>query len=279
MKINNKVKKSLIIIIIISVILLMITLFNIFNIEDDNVKIEEINDNIFENVEIYEKEDIIIDDEFLEDEYVEDNEYTYENMYFSYMNTSYIDVDLTKLKEINSDTVGWIQVKGTKINYPIVQTSNNDYYINHAFDKTYNTAGWVFLDYRNKLDLSDSNTIIYGHSRLNETMFGSLYTLLSEAWISNKDNHLIKISTSYSNSVWQIFSVYVIDTTNDYLNISFTNKGFIEFAYLIKARSDVYFDDEISITSNDQVLTLSTCYNWPEDKRLVVHALLLKSSG
>ena len=70
-----------------------------------------------------------------------------------------IDVDFTELKKVNSDVKGWIQVNGTNINYPFVQTKDTKFYLNHSFDKKYNDAGWVFLDYRNNIDLSNKNNI------------------------------------------------------------------------------------------------------------------------
>ena len=104
-----------------------------------------------------------------------------------------LEVDFNELLSKNSDTVGWIEVKGTNINYPIVQTTNNEYYLNHAFDKTKNDAGWVFMDYRNDAKNFDQNTIIYAHSRYNQTMFGSLKNILSSSWYNNKNNHIIRM--------------------------------------------------------------------------------------
>ena len=80
--------------------------------------------------------------------------------YWYYIKFPLIDVDITELKEKNSDTVGWINVNNTNINYPFVQTKDNSYYLNHSFDKKYNEAGWVFLDYRNNNDLNNKNNLI-----------------------------------------------------------------------------------------------------------------------
>lgn len=85
-----------------------------------------------------------------------------------------INVDFNELKKFNSNTKGWIQVNGTNINYPFVQAKDNKFYLTHSFDKSYNSAGWVFLDYRNNINELSKNTIIYAHGRLDTTMFGSL---------------------------------------------------------------------------------------------------------
>lgn len=193
------------------------------------------------------------------------------DIYFDYMNLKFIDVDINKLKTFNPDTIGFIKVMGTNINYPFVQTSDNDYYLNRSYDKTYNNAGWIFLDYRNNR-FDDKNTIIYGHGRINGTMFGSLKDTLKSSWQSNKDNYIIKISTEKENSIWQIFSVYKIATTSDYLQTVFNDNEFESFISLIKNRSSYNFETEV--TNEDKVLTLSTCYN--DNDKMVVHAKLIK---
>ena len=226
---------------------------DIMNNINENISINEINDN--ENTEIInEPEDLTSD-------------------YWYYITFPLIDVDFTELKKKNSDTVGWINVNNTNINYPFVQTSDNDYYLTHSFDKTYNDAGWVFLDYRNNSDFSDKNTIIYAHSRLDKTMFGSLSKVLKEDWYTNKDNHIIRISTETENTLWQIFSVYVIETESYYITTNFSsNSEYQSFLDTIKSRSKYNFDAELS--TNDNILTLSTCYS--DTEKTVVHAKLIK---
>lgn len=193
------------------------------------------------------------------------------DIYFDYMKLKFIDVDINKLKTFNPDTIGFIKVMGTNINYPFVQTLDNDYYLNRSYDKTYNNAGWIFLDYRNN-EFNDKNTIIYGHGRINGTMFGSLKDTLKSSWQDNKDNYIIKISTEKENSIWQIFSVYKIATTSDYLQTTFSDNEFESFISLIKGRSSYNF--ETNVTNEDKVLTLSTCYN--DNDKMVVHAKLIK---
>lgn len=193
------------------------------------------------------------------------------DIYFDYMKLKFIDVDINKLKTFNPDTIGFIKVMGTNINYPFVQSTDNDYYLNRSYDKTYNNAGWIFLDYRNN-EFNDKNTIIYGHGRINGTMFGSLKDTLKSSWQNNKDNYIIKISTEKENSIWQIFSVYKIATTSDYLQTTFSDNEFESFISLIKERSSYNF--ETNVTNEDKVLTLSTCYN--DNDKMVVHAKLIK---
>lgn len=193
--------------------------------------------------------------------------------YWSYIEMNLIDVDFTDLKQKNSDTVGWIQVNGTNINYPFVQTTDNKYYLTHSFDKSYNSAGWVFIDYRNnKIDF-DKNTIIYAHSRKNNTMFGTLRKILKNGWLNNTENHVIKLSTETENTLWQVFSVYRIPTTNDYIQVNFIDDlEFINFGNMLIERSAYNFNT--SISAEDKILTLSTCYD--DNDKVVLHAKLIK---
>lgn len=164
-------------------------------------------------------------------------------------------------------------MNGTNINYPFVQTYDNRYYLTRSFDKSYNQAGWVFLDYRNSIDTLNKNNIIYAHGRLDETMFGSLKNILTSGWVNNINNHIVKLSTEKHNTLWQVFSVYKITTTNDYIQVYFSsNSEFLEFGNMLINRSNYKFNTNIN--ENDKILTLSTCYN--DYEKVVLHAKLIK---
>lgn len=214
---------------------------------------------------------------------IEDNENTenvnppidQDNPYWNYIKMNLIDVDFSKLKKINKEVKGWIQVNGTNINYPFVQTTNNSYYLNHSFDRSYNQAGWVFLDYRNDIDNLDKNTIIYAHGRTDETMFGSLKNIIKSNWYKNPDNYVIKMSTAKENTLWQVFSVYHIKTTNDYIQSNFSSdEKYQVLLDELKNRSIYRFN--VDLNSSDKILTLSTCYNKTE--KVVMHAKLVKKT-
>ena len=196
-----------------------------------------------------------------------------ENPYWDFIKMNLINVNFGELKEKNPDTVAWIQVSGTNINYPVVQTDNNDYYLTHAFDQSWNDAGWVFMDYRNDTSSFDKNTIIYAHSRLDHTMFGTLRNVLSNGWLNDSSNYVIKLSNEYENTLWQVFSVYKIPTTSDYLQINFGG-DFENFVNMLKDRSQ--FDFNTTVSSSDRILTLSTCYD--DNTKTVLHAKLIKRS-
>ena len=131
------------------------------------------------------------------------------------------------------------------------------------------------MDYRNSSDLNNKNTIIYAHSRLDKTMFGSLSKVLKSNWYKNKDNHIIKISTPNENGLYQIFSVYKIKAEDYYITTNFnTNNDYLNFLNTIKNRSIYNFN--ITLNENDTIITLSTCYS--DTERTVVHAKKIKKS-
>lgn len=200
------------------------------------------------------------------------NQVYYPNDYWDYINIPIINVNFNELLQKNPDTVGWIKVNGTKVNYPIVQTDNNDYYLKHDFNKRNNINGWVYADYRVNFTNFGKNTIIYAHNLTNRTMFGSLVETQKQYWYTNEDNKYIKISTPTSNSVWAVFSTYTIEPITDYLRTNFKNHNYQEFLNKMKARS--IYDFGIEVTEDDKILTLSTC-NDAGTKRIVVQAKMV----
>ena len=149
----------------------------------------------------------------------------------------------------------------------------NDYYLNHSFDKSSNGGGWLFMDYRNNKSEFDQNTIIYGHGRKNNTLFGTLNKILNDDWVNDTNNYVVKLSTEKENTLWQVFSVYRIPTTSDYLKTDFyTDDDFINFSQTLINRSAYNFNTSVSPT--DRILTLSTCYN--NSEKVVLHAKLIK---
>lgn len=265
-KLLTSKKTILSLISLICFVTLIISLFNIFGWFKDNKQIDEEAKETVEKADIQEVSDnentIKIENEIKEDD-----------LYWKYIDTKLINVNFNELKKENKDTVGWIQVMGTNINYPIVQTMNNDYYLTHSFKKKANLGGWIFLDYRNNIKELDKNTIIYGHGRLDTSMFGSLKNIFTNNWLKNTDNFIVKISTESHNTLWQVFSVYKIPTTNDYIQVNFKNNiDFENFYTMLLNRSEHNFNT--NVTTKDKILTLSTCYN--DNDKVVLHAKLIK---
>ncbi len=180
----------------------------------------------------------------------------------------HINVDFDELKKINSDTVGYINVPNTNVDYVVVKGKNNDYYLKHNFNKKKNIAGWIFADYRNRIDGEDNNLIIYGHETHDGSMFGSLSNLLEEDSINN-NNLVINFITTSGAKQYQVFSIYTIKPEEHYITTEFKKNEFEEFKKEMKERSKYKVDIDIS---DKNIITLSTCANHGA-KRLVVHAI------
>ena len=244
--------------------------YKVYSWYNDNKEVDNISDDVLKNTKVKEKKDNNNTENVNPPEDIS-------NDYWDYIKMNLLEVDFNELLKKNPDTVGWIQVKGTNINYPIVQTTDNSYYLTHAFDKTKNEAGWVFMDYRNDPVNFNQNTILYAHSRLTGSMFGSLKNILNSSWYSNKENHIIRLSTPTENTMWQVFSVYTIPKESYYITPSFnSNEAYLEFLNTIKSRSEVDFSG--TVNTNDKILTLSTCKD-NFGNRVVMHAKLIKKEA
>ena len=167
-------------------------------------------------------------------------------------------LDFDKLYNINSDTVGWIEIRNTNVNFPIVQTSDNEYYLNHSFYKVENGDGWIFMNSTNASNFKDSNTIIFGHDTHGSYMFSDLKKLYDGLL----GNYIpINIYTKDGNNYYEAFSIFLVDeNNNDYLRSVLTEDEIKEA--INKSRYD--FNQEV--TTNDNILTLSTCYHSSREK-------------
>lgn len=179
------------------------------------------------------------------------------------------------LHAVNENIVGWVTVDGTKLDNPILQADDNDFYLERNFKDNYSRAGSVFMDYRNDLMNLGKNTIVYGHAMRNDTMFGSLKKYSDQAYAD--ENAMIYFDTLYESYDIEVFAAY--ETTIDfyYIETDFANDDeFSHFIDEVEARSLI--DMGITVNPDDKILTLSTCNNSvnSKDKRYVVHGKLVK---
>lgn len=247
--------KLLFIILVIVVTILLFSLFKITTWYIDGTKINNIILDMKQKIPRVEKSE---------------NEETENYCGTSCLNSTFLEVDINALQNQNEEAVGWIQIPETKIDYPFVQHNDNIYYLNHSFDKKKNEAGWIFLDRRNNINDLDQNTILYAHGRVDKTMFGSLNNALKKETALPK---VVKLSTKDYNYLFEVFSLYKIKTTRDYLNINYQNaEEYEKFLQKIKNRSAHTFS--VEVTKEDKIITLSTCYNIEE--KTVLHAKLIK---
>lgn len=185
------------------------------------------------------------------------------------------DLSLEQLQGLNPDTVGWIRVAGTNVNYPIVQTTDNDYYLKRDFYRRWTNAGWIYGDYRCHFDnlSANKNLIIYGHGRLDMSMFGSLEYCRRAWWLNNPGYHTIYLATESGTTAWKVFAVYPTSIDFYYIQTNFAHDtAFTMLVDEMKARS--IHDFGVEVHADDTILTLSTCVT--DADRLVVNAVLVK---
>lgn len=198
----------------------------------------------------------------------------------------YLNVNLAKAKEINSEVLGWFyfsgpsSVYGLPINNALMKTTDNDHYLNYDVYNESDVNGAIYMDYRNYNDiLKNRNTIIYGHARNHRAFAGLKYLNTTQRWYLDANNHFIKIQTGDVNTVWQVFSWYETTSTADYTRINFSSdQEFIDYANKLQSRNQIPQLQTFTFTADSKILTLSTCKGSDESKRVAVHAVLVKST-
>ena len=185
--------------------------------------------------------------------------------------TVWPEVDFEALQAVNPDVVAWIFIEGTSINYPVVQGTDNSYYLDHLFDGTYNNAGSIFMDYRNERDLSDRNTVFYGHRMQSKTMFATIVEYKNQSFY---DAHPIcLIMTPNGNYKLEFFAGYVTDLNSQAWKLEFESDE--EYAqWLEEAISKSTFSSPVQPAAQDRVVTFSTCTYEYNDARYVLVGVL-----
>lgn len=180
----------------------------------------------------------------------------------------------TTVLDDNSDIIGRITA-APDITYLVTQYSNNEYYLTRGYDREDSKSGTIFLDYRcnaKTLDLQ-GHYILYGHHMKNGTMFAHLMEYKNIEFV--EQNPVIRFDTLYEDYEWEIFSVYVTDTDFYYINTVFENdEEWLTFLHTIKQKS--MFDLGVRLSTDDVLLTLSTCTYEFDNARFVIHARLIK---
>lgn len=183
-------------------------------------------------------------------------------------------INFDDLFEENKDIVGWIYSENTPINYPIVQSSDNDYYLRRLLDGSGNIAGSIFMDYRNSADLTDLNTLIYGHNMKNDTMFGSLKKYRHQEYYDKHPNmylstpegdFYIELIAGYETDIFS--NIYILPETKEELDVLYEE---------IIERST--FETKASFQEGDRLITFSTCSNGPDTSRYVLVGKIINIS-
>ncbi len=177
-------------------------------------------------------------------------------------------VDFATLKEMNEDSVAWIILYGTNINYPVLQGEDNDFYLHHTFNKKANAAGSVFIDAAIEEGMEGKNVIVYGHNMRNGSMFGTLAYYKNEQMFKNYPAFLV-----YTENGAYEYAIYAAFTTtagsNVYIPDFGSEESFLEYIDRMKGLS--LYDTGVEVSADDKIMTLSTC-SGSNNGRFVVQA-------
>lgn len=176
------------------------------------------------------------------------------------------------LKSVNEDFKGWLYYEPLELSYPVVRGDDNDYYTHYTFEKEKNNSGAIFMDFLNKPDFSDYNTIIYGHNMRNGTMFGSLKKLLSDEEML-EENPYFYVFTEDKSYMYEIFAVYITRADSQTYDLIDDVEAQEEYLAYIEKTATWLSDKEV--TGEDRVVTLSTCHGLHSNNRTVVHGVLI----
>jgi sortase B len=176
-------------------------------------------------------------------------------------------IDLTGLKAINDEAIGWIEIPGTSISYPVVHTTDDAYYLTHTFNKSENKSGAIFIETLNSPDFTDLHTIVYGHNMKNGSMFAGLKNYQAQSYYNA--HPYIYVDLGNVSHCYQIFSAHEAELDDITYTIGYAaDDQYAEFLSAIKSSS--LYDTGVEVGVNDSVITLSTCTK-SGTKRFVVH--------
>ena len=178
-------------------------------------------------------------------------------------------VDFDALAQVNGDIVGWLYIPGTVINYPVVQGADNEYYLKHLFNGKTNSSGCIYLDCGAEGDFTSMNSVLHGHHMKNGSMFAGICKYKDQSYFDEHPTAMLL--TPDGRYEVKFFSGYVCETTSDAWDYDFDE------AWIDKRIRSSYFDADVIPTTEDHILTLSTCSYEFTDARFVLHGVLIKA--
>lgn len=183
------------------------------------------------------------------------------------------EIDFEKLKESCPDAVAWIRINDTVIDYPVVQGTDNDFYLNHLADRTPNKAGSIMMSFANDAEFRDDITILHGHHMRNGSMFGSIEEFRNEEFY--QEHPVIRLMTPNGDHDVAIFAAYIVDGyTYGYPSYFVSEPEFDQF--IQEAKEATGYDTDVSVSFGDKLLLLSTCtYSFKGARFVLIGKILL----
>lgn len=182
-----------------------------------------------------------------------------------------VNIDFDALLETNPEVIGWIWIPATNVSYPLVRADDNDKYLHRTYNSVYNSSGSIFMDYRNSAQLTDMNSIIYGHNMNNGAMFGKLKRFTEQEYF--EENRYVYIFTPELTYKYEIFSAYVTTAGSESYTFPVSEdelQGYIDYAVSSSA-----IESDTVPAADDTLIMLSTCTSRISYERFVVHAVLI----
>lgn len=182
-----------------------------------------------------------------------------------------LQINLAALQEENPDVLGWIRIPDTNIDYPLMQGEDNEFYLNHTWDKQPNSVGSIFLEHLNSADLTDFNTVVYGHNMKNNSMFGDVENYaVKDYW---KTHPYVYILTDAGVYRYEVFAFFQANVESQTYSLDSTREDTREKFLALSAESS-RIDTGVVPSVTDRILTLSTCSGMNYSYRYVVQARL-----
>lgn len=188
-------------------------------------------------------------------------------------------IDFDELQKQNTDIYAWIKIPNTRIDYPILQSAEDDaFYLNHNADKEYTRYGAIYTEMKNKTDFTDPNTVVYGHNMRNGTMFRDLHKFREAEFFSQ--NKYIYVYTRGHILTYEICAAYRYDNRHILNSFNFSDpKIFAEYIEFVKnPKSIIVQKREVEMDTNSKILTLSTCIS-NDNYRYLVQGVLVKDEA
>lgn len=172
--------------------------------------------------------------------------------------------------------IGWVSIPGTGIDYPVVQTSDNEFYLTHNYLGNKDVKGAIYMDFRNDDIGDDRNYILYGHKMIDGSMFSDLVYYVQDGSYKRYfyNYNTVKYDDYEEETEWKIFSAYVVDLNKEdyYLYTNYSDDEKYQ-AFIDRAYKRSILDSDIEVTLEDEIMTLVTCSFWYKNSRVILHAV------
>ena len=184
-------------------------------------------------------------------------------------------LDWNELAKVNPDIYAWIYIPGTQVDYPVLQhPTDNTYYLNYNMNGTRGYPGCIYTEKENSKDFTDFNTIMYGHNMRNKTMFETLHYYEDKAFFVN--NPYVYVYRGDRVLVYEIFAAYIAGNEHILYSYDFqTQEGRQNYVDQIEKGTSGNLRDDVEVTADSHILTLSTCISGKAKNRYLVQAVLL----